>query len=75
MLLTPSIDHLFDRGFISFEKNGEVLISPVAHSESLQKMGVQTKGKLNVGAFSDGQSQFLQYHRESVFLKSKYIAR
>jgi putative restriction endonuclease len=75
LLLTPSIDHLFDRGFISFEKSGEVLISPVAHIESLQKMGVQTTGKLNVGAFSDGQSQFLQYHRESVFLQSKYIAR
>lgn len=25
LLLTPSIDHLFDRGFISFEDNGELL--------------------------------------------------
>jgi hypothetical protein len=29
LLLTPTADHLFDRGFISFEDNGEVLISPV----------------------------------------------
>jgi putative restriction endonuclease len=34
LLLTPSIDHLFDRGFISFEDNGELLISDVAHKES-----------------------------------------
>jgi hypothetical protein len=34
-LLTPSIDHLFDRGFISFANNGHLLISPVAHKESL----------------------------------------
>jgi putative restriction endonuclease len=31
LLLTPSIDHLFDRGFIGFEDNGRLIISPVAH--------------------------------------------
>ena len=29
LLLTPSIDHLFDRGFIGFEDNGRLIISPV----------------------------------------------
>ena len=38
LLLTPSIDHLFDRGFISFEDNGELMISDVAHKESVQRM-------------------------------------
>jgi putative restriction endonuclease len=42
LLLTPSIDHLFDRGFIGFEDSGELLISPVAHRPSLQRMGVET---------------------------------
>lgn len=74
LLLTPSIDHLFDRGFISFEKSGELLISPVAHHESLQKMGISTSSKVNVGSFSDGQSSFLEYHRESVFLQSKFLS-
>ena len=40
LLLTPSIDHLFDRGFIGFENNGRLIISPVAHRPSLQRMGV-----------------------------------
>jgi hypothetical protein len=31
LLLTPSIDHLFDRGFISFEDSGILIVSPVAH--------------------------------------------
>src|SRR6188508_2766979 len=35
LLLTPSIDHLFDRGFISFREDGRLLISPVAHQASL----------------------------------------
>src|SRR5262249_29602941 len=40
LLLTPSIDHLFDRGFISFRDDGRLLVSPVAHAPSLLKMGV-----------------------------------
>ena len=34
LLLTPSIDHLFDRGFISFEDSGDLIVSPVAHALS-----------------------------------------
>jgi putative restriction endonuclease len=68
VLLTPSIDHLFDRGFISFEDSGRLIISPVAHAQSLQRMGVATDGAVNVGQFSEGQRRFLDYHRNSVLL-------
>ena len=71
LLLTPSIDHLFDRGFISFEDNGRLLISPVAHNVSLQKMGVKTDERIVVGGFSAGQRKYLEYHRESVFLQAR----
>jgi hypothetical protein len=70
LLLTPSIDHLFDRGFISFRGDGRVLVSPVAHLVSLAKMGVPTDRELNVGRFSPGQGQFLEFHRDQVFLQS-----
>ena len=70
LLLTPSIDHLFDRGFISFENNGELLVSPVAHPVSLRKMGVPAGQRVNVGRFTDGQRRYLEYHRESVFLQA-----
>lgn len=69
LLLTPSIDHLFDRGFISFENGGELLISPVAHRPSLQRMGVNTEEVVNVGGFSDGQKHYLNFHRDSIFLQ------
>lgn len=68
LLLTPSIDHLFDRGFISFENDGALLLSRVAHKESLRKMGVPVDALHNVGGFTDGQKQYLQFHRENVFL-------
>lgn len=70
LLLTPSIDHLFDRGLISFEDSGNLLISPVAHRSSLQRMGVPTERRANVGPFSRGQRVFLEYHRERVFLQA-----
>jgi predicted restriction endonuclease len=69
LLLTPSIDHLFDRGFIGFEDSGNLIISPVAHRPSLQRMGVETERVTNVGAFTEGQRQFLEFHRNSVLLR------
>jgi hypothetical protein len=68
LLLTPTIDHLFDRGFISFEDGGDLLISPVAHTESLTRMGVDVSCVVNVGSFSSGQKHFLDFHRANVFL-------
>ena len=70
LLLTPSIDHLFDRGFIGFEDNGHLIISPVAHGPSLQRMGIDTNKIVNVGGFTTGQKQFLDFHRNAVLLQS-----
>ena len=72
LLLTPTIDHLFDRGFISFEDSGVLIVSPVAHVPSLNRMGVATDRVINVGTFTRGQKQFLDYHRESVLLQARH---
>jgi hypothetical protein len=71
LLLTPSIDHLFDRGFISFENAGTVLISPVANKSALQRMGVSTGEVVNVGGFSTEQKKYLDFHRNFVFLEAR----
>jgi hypothetical protein len=71
LMLTPSIDHLFDRGFISFEGSGRVLLSPVAHRPSLQRMGVAVDHDVNVGRFTPDQERFLEYHRDAVFLHAQ----
>jgi hypothetical protein len=70
LLLTPSVDHLFDRGFIGFENSGELIISPIAHRPSLQKMGIETEHRVNVGHFTEGQKHFLEFHRNSVLLRA-----
>jgi hypothetical protein len=71
LLLTPSIDHLFDRGFISFENDGRLLVSAVAHKESLRRMGVPVDVRRNVGNFSYGQKRYLEFHRDNLFLEAK----
>lgn len=73
LLLTPTADHLFDRGFIGFEDNGDVLVSPVAHKESLKRMGLDVSRNVNVGSFSNGQKRFLEFHRENVLLRSRFL--
>jgi hypothetical protein len=68
--LTPTIDHLFDRGFIGFEDKGDLIISPVAHRPSLHRMGLETGRVVNVGGFTSGQRKFLDYHRNYVLLRA-----
>jgi hypothetical protein len=70
LLLTPSIDHLFDRGFISFRDDGRLLVSPVAHHASLERMGVPCTRVLDAGGFTDGQARYLDFHRDQVWLRS-----
>jgi len=71
LLLTPSIDHLFDRSFISFRNDGRLLVSPVAHAPSLERMGVPTGRVFDAGRFTADQGRFLEYHRDEVFLSAR----
>ncbi|MEX0735188.1 MAG: HNH endonuclease signature motif containing protein [Steroidobacteraceae bacterium] len=65
LLLTPTVDHLFD---------GELLISPVVHRESLRRMGIAPEERRNVGGFTEGQRRYLEFHREAVFLEARVKA-
>jgi hypothetical protein len=74
LLLTPTVDHLFDKGFISFEDSGQLIVSPVADQRSLNRMGVDTERRVNVGAFSEGQRRYLDFHRENVLRMARGLA-
>ena len=58
LLLTPDVDHSFDRGFVGFEGNGDVLVSPVADSQSFEKIGLTAEMLKNVGRFRKGRKIF-----------------
>lgn len=67
LLLAPHIDHLFDRGFISFKDNGDLMVSRLCSEAVLTALGL--RAPLNVGPFSPEQCVYLQYHREHCFKK------
>ena len=66
LLLSPHVDHLFDRGFISFENSGEVLVSKDLNPKVLKQWSIQTPR--NVGTFKKEQQEYLEYHRDLIFM-------
>ncbi len=69
LMLTPTPDHLFDKGFISFEDDGRLLYAPRANREALDKMKIPKEG-FNAGRFTSAQVDFLRYHRGYIFKRA-----
>jgi putative restriction endonuclease len=69
LLLAPHIDHLFDKGYISFSDNGDLIVSPFADLQALAQMGVRGDLAVTVGTFTEKQKFYLDYHRKMVLKK------
>ena len=65
LLLSPLYDKLFDKGFISFKNNGELLISDwlSPHNKALISFDYSPKDLL----LNDQRIKYLEDHRENVF--------
>ncbi|TDH60285.1 HNH endonuclease [Dankookia rubra] len=68
LMLTPTADHLFDQGYISFADDGTLLVSPQIDPADLERLGIPAKVPRNVGTFIEGQQAYLAYHRSNIFL-------
>lgn len=62
LMLAPHIDFLFDRGFVSFEDDGTLIVSTQIEDGTLESWGIPAE--VNVGAFSNEQAVYLKFHRE-----------
>lgn len=60
LLLSPNIDKLFDHNFISFQENGDLIISDLVSPTLRKKFGLN--GIKNVGPFSQKQKIYLTFH-------------
>jgi hypothetical protein len=65
LLLSPHIAHLFERGYISFQDDGDLLVSQQLNPVVLDNWRIPLP--LNVGQFRPEQCYFLSYHRREVF--------
>jgi len=64
LLLAPHVDHLFDRGFISFTGDGDFLVSKKLNPAVLEKWSISLSQ--NVGTFKPKQKDFLEFHRDVI---------
>lgn len=62
LMLAPHVDFLFDRGFISFEDDGTLIVSALIEDGALESWGIPSV--VNVGMFSPEQAVYLKFHRE-----------
>lgn len=60
-LLSPNIDRLFDRNFISFCDAGKLLVSPLLSNDELKQFGLQEG--VFIGSLSVRQRKYLEFHR------------
>jgi len=66
LLLSPIFDTLFDKGFISFDDHGKILLSKQI-MDSCEVLSLSGEEKL-VKVYNSNKV-YLEYHREHVFLK------
>lgn len=67
LLLSPHVDCLFDKGWLSFKNNGDVLwaIPPVTDPT----VAFWQLSPANVGSFNTAQRHYLDFHRDVIFKK------
>lgn len=64
LLLCAMHDALFDKGFITFDEEGKMLVSETLSEKEHKKYLLDKSMKIKI---TDGNREFLRYHREHVF--------
>lgn len=66
LLLLPHYDHLFDRGYITFDDRGTHILSPAIVKLPPQRLGIDPTARLRL--ISASHLPFLEYHSSKVFV-------
>ncbi len=64
-LMSPHVAHLFERGYISFSDDGDLLVSQELNPVVLANWHIELP--LNVGELRPEQCHYLDFHRREVF--------
>lgn len=65
-MFTPTIDYLFDQGFITFEADKKLIVSPWISSATISRLNLKPKSIVTNLPIA-GREQYLVYHRDVVF--------
>lgn len=64
--LAPNLNMLFDRGWITFDDEGQIVIANGISRENREALGISPKMKLKKPP-NDRQKSFLRYHRRHIY--------
>lgn len=64
--MTPTYHTLFDLGFISFEEDGKLLVSPFLSNITKQRLNLKEGQNIRL---QTGSAKYLEYHRNNIFCK------
>ena len=68
-LATPTWDRLFDKGYITFKDNGELICGTQISNYTWSKLKINPSSTNKFNFNSSGKrSKYLKYHRENIFL-------
>lgn len=67
LLLCANHDALFDKGYISFDDNGSIVISSKIDKENYDKLNIDINS--NVVLKNENQKQYMKYHKNNLFMK------
>lgn len=67
LLLLPQYDKVFDRGYISFEDGGEIVLSAALVKDELGLLGIREDARIS--AVMQEHKPFLSFHRGRVFIR------
>lgn len=67
LLLLPQYDHLFDKGFISFDDDGHIVTSRALDQIPPSQLGINENDRLR--SLSDPHLAFLRYHRKTLLIR------
>jgi hypothetical protein len=65
LMLTPTYDRLFDRGYVTFSPDSRLIVSNLLPDEDISK--IRMDRELTLEPFRPEQQKYLAYHRENVF--------
>lgn len=68
LILSPTYDVLFDRGFITFKDDGTLIVSPFISPMNQKRLNIKTGKKMQINMFFDKKrSSYMDYHRNNIF--------
>lgn len=66
LLLSPTLDTLFDAGYVSFQEDGRIMTSIAISAENYLRLGIQPE--MNLTKPISDCSTFMDFHRECIFI-------